>query len=736
MKAITDNVFAIMAFLNVFDDRRIEKVYKWAPYWYIPFKEYPFWTVIALVFAFLYFNELLNIRDLYDGCKRVYSYSRYLKRRMHYGSPLLEFEAIESRSVCSLARSIISNKKGIFSPVYRFSYYDENAPLRERYQNTRIFNALTPAFEEVVTFSHPLYNLSGLLYFTQKEMRASLGRGGEGGRGGGGEGDTVNENVTIVKFEIWCNTQFSTDDIILELAQSYYSKGNIRPLYFLRGANNHVDDDGAPFHTFDANVSSLQRYRYLFSTYYRTYVNEGKTTIWSLLRSCRNLHKRDITQKYSHGMLLYGPPGTGKSDFIRRETAWNGCHALPLRIKSSTTETQIRRWLADSEYPPHLCEYYIEELDKVVQMLHQRESQWKQKSKGTVETNLLPNKSANHENGVDDNDTENDDNINGQFFHYNGCGGGGGGGDIPLTLGNLLDILLGVRPYVGARFRATTNNLEYIQNVCPALLQPGRLVPVYFGYARREDLVQMCEKEYGRSEGISTLFKDRENANLGISHATLHELIYQSDRYATFLHNVWNCLDMDAHNNKINEAIAAGQNNQNRKWQIHECILTPTQKESYLPYDRVLVPHFDDAGVVKQEEETGKQKEEDQEEEEKGRQENNVFSTATGSCAGVCVSCDSREEGESTKIIVSKLDEDDKVFDPENQQLFTFTSDQIKLASTGNYHLDEQEESYDDNDATTESGMKHFVHSVDSSSDKDTGSGSEGDDSNSMSSSD
>jgi len=65
-------------------------------------------------------------------------------------------------------------------------------------------------------------------------------------------------------------------------------------------------------------------------------------------------------------------------------------------------------------------------------------------------------------------------------------------------INDLLEIFQGTVPNDGAIMIATTNDYEGIKEMCPALFRPGRLTPIYFGYADKDLLQDISRFYFGR----------------------------------------------------------------------------------------------------------------------------------------------------------------------------------------------------------------------------------------------
>jgi hypothetical protein len=68
-----------------------------------------------------------------------------------------------------------------------------------------------------------------------------------------------------------------------------------------------------------------------------------------------------------------------------------------------------------------------------------------------------------------------------------------------LCLNDLLDIFQGAVPINGVICIATTNDLESIKKLSPALVRPSRLTPIYFGYPSIDILNQISNHYFNRN---------------------------------------------------------------------------------------------------------------------------------------------------------------------------------------------------------------------------------------------
>lgn len=72
--------------------------------------------------------------------------------------------------------------------------------------------------------------------------------------------------------------------------------------------------------------------------------------------------------------------------------------------------------------------------------------------------------------------------------------------DYYMSLDDLLDLFEGPATPEGLICIATTNHLEKIQKMCPALVRPGRLTPMYFGHCNGKIIREITIKVFNRSD--------------------------------------------------------------------------------------------------------------------------------------------------------------------------------------------------------------------------------------------
>lgn len=108
-----------------------------------------------------------------------------------------------------------------------------------------------------------------------------------------------------------------------------------------------------------------------------------------------------------------------------------------------------------------------------------------------------------------------------------------------ITVKDLLEIFQGVVPLHGAIIIATTNELDKIKEICPALVREGRLTPVKFDYATNKIVNEMCLHFYEKEFKIDI---DIYSYNICISYLTglitKSKTIIKDDPYEYFIKKI------------------------------------------------------------------------------------------------------------------------------------------------------------------------------------------------------
>lgn len=217
------------------------------------------------------------------------------------------------------------------------------------------------------------------------------------------------------------------------------------------------------------------------------YFHKNKMEIWKLVKQVHFNPEffYNFGQTPSCNLLFYGPPGSGKSTFISRIARTLQRSIITLDMK----KLRIKRYLQDYLINPIACEgsyslntiqkinlqvneviYVIEEFDNYIEFLvnsvinNEKQNKKYEKKKPEEKEEKKKNTQLPSEEEYQ--------------FDYN--------------IKDLLDIFQGTVPADGRIIIATTNNIDYIHNQCPALVRDGRFTPIEFGYLDENTFDAMC----------------------------------------------------------------------------------------------------------------------------------------------------------------------------------------------------------------------------------------------------
>lgn len=212
-----------------------------------------------------------------------------------------------------------------------------------------------------------------------------------------------------------------------------------------------------------------------------TFFHHEKERLWNMAKVV-HFH-REKMEKYGQspqmGLLLHGPPGTGKSSFAYRIARTLNRHIVSLDIREFINNKrdlfQILKspHIWDSTYIPSNVVFILDEFDLVVEELiyNKKLNDNKIQAFSKIVNDII---SIDSEDLKEDEETKVNSIANSKF-----------------RLEDLLELLCGPVPNIGAIIIATTNNFEKIRKACPALVRPGRLTPVEFNHFHRETLQEM-----------------------------------------------------------------------------------------------------------------------------------------------------------------------------------------------------------------------------------------------------
>lgn len=257
----------------------------------------------------------------------------------------------------------------------------------------------------------------------------------------------------------------------------------------------------------------------LYEMYMGPFFHYMKEALWKMLFTIHYSPEeiRKLGQEPRIGLLLHGPPGTGKSSYAWRIAMALGRHIVSIDLRTikdrHTILTVLRNpVVAGRHVKPSDVVFIFDEFDIVVQELAtQMERMTRERelhlSFFRHETRSLAGY------GIDD-DTDSVESKDGTdnklkkpdpkifeprrdakiFF--------GGYTGVEFTLHDLLELIQGPVPLPGSIMIATTNHIDKIRELCPALVRPGRLTPVYFGSLTKDTLDQISERFFGKTTNL------------------------------------------------------------------------------------------------------------------------------------------------------------------------------------------------------------------------------------------
>jgi hypothetical protein len=247
---------------------------------------------------------------------------------------------------------------------------------------------------------------------------------------------------------------------------------------------------------FNKQIKTLTHYHRRFyykdlaklkTQYIDTYFHPNRDEIWQICnfvdyhsknKKGRRIHTlTQVGQTASAHFILYGPPGTGKSSFIKRIAIALGRQILSVNIIGLSKYQLYNIFNHPESYLSfdvrnYQCVFVLEEMDKTIQWL------------------------------VDSYDPTNTESC---------------------SIGDLLELFQGPLTVNGSIIFATTNNLETIEKICPALIREGRLTPKYFGYLDRKSVQDMVKMYVGieATIGVDVLQNTKTSSLIHVINHTL-----------------------------------------------------------------------------------------------------------------------------------------------------------------------------------------------------------------------
>jgi arsenate reductase-like glutaredoxin family protein len=278
------------------------------------------------------------------------------------------------------------------------------------------------------------------------------------------------------------------------------------------GVSNHVVT------MYDGKKRDLDKKEELYMS---SFFHSEKDRLWELIKKIHFEPNflRSLGQSPQVNLLFYGPPGTGKSSFAYRVAMCLDRHIISLDLRDIRKKSSMYQILNNPSVngitkKPSECVFVFEEFDISIKLLykewHIRQNQIKkwENEIDTFDVESFINKKADDKEWKEKNDDNDKKKIQDELSALtpeaaalinqlvkvtekdNSYGYSNHIPDLNLTedkgrfsINDLLEIFQGTVPNDGAIIIATTNDYEEIREMCPALFRPGRLTPIYFGYA-------------------------------------------------------------------------------------------------------------------------------------------------------------------------------------------------------------------------------------------------------------
>lgn len=254
--------------------------------------------------------------------------------------------------------------------------------------------------------------------------------------------------------------------------------------YFIKYSSLKYGDDKRciPTNSYEIYSGKKKTINELKPIYMDTFFSHEKDIIWTVVKQIHLDPMEFFTmgQSPQAGYILHGPPGNGKSSFPYRLAMTLQIHLLCVDIRVIKKRDALynimrKPFIDNSMYTsPKRVIYIFDEFDITVAELYAKEKRKKKVTEEWLHVVQSYGQYSPTENKCEDNkEISTLDTMMGSSSE-------------DLCLEDLKEFFQGTVPLEGAIIFAMTNNFDDIKKMCPALVRPGRLTPVYFGNPDRK----------------------------------------------------------------------------------------------------------------------------------------------------------------------------------------------------------------------------------------------------------
>jgi len=414
-----------------------------------------------------------------------YIYNNYLKS----SSKLIEYKTFDTHQI-KIINKYLKNFPKYFSPIEKKQKGSGESKIQNQLTESNLKHSSNnenyPWFEYPITILDPTFKITGTITFYEYKKDIVVNSS---------ENNSINTFITVPYIIIRTNKKNTIEDIDQyikymekENTTIYDQKKEIE-LYHCPMFHNIQDNEQLIYDITTIYRGKKLDYETLKSQYIDSFFHPEKKKLWNKIYKVHNepefFNKKG--QEPYIGILAHGPPGTGKSSFAYRIARTLNRHIVSIDLKAINTKSELWNKLTEIyidnlHFKASEIVYVFDEFDYGIKYLYNNEQKKVQELRKLEKLNkLLNNKKKQNQ------DQNEDEDYSDNFINDR------------LVLTDLLNIFQGAVPISGLICIATTNDYKTIKKLCPALVRPGRLTPVYFGYPTN-DILQEISQYYFNSQ--------------------------------------------------------------------------------------------------------------------------------------------------------------------------------------------------------------------------------------------